>query len=94
MDPAGPLPDAVWVPNAKGLPAVYRGSPLDMVRAMSAEMHPNLEPRDAIQAILGGLARHRGVHIRLQPDADTNTLARLFLFALLDQRILRPIPTA
>jgi len=96
MDPSGPLPDAVWISVEKALPAIYRGSPLDMVRAMTREMEPDLCPKDAIHAILGGLSRNRNIHIRLDvtPGMSDETYARLFIFALLDQRIAKPLPTA
>lgn len=95
MDPTGPLPDAIWVATPS-LPSIYRGSPLDMVKAMTREMAPKLCPRDAIHAILGGLARNRGIHIRLDatPSMSDDAFASLFIFALLDQRVARPLAAA
>ena len=90
------MPDAIWIAVEKALPAVYRGSPLDMVQAMTREMEPDLCPKDAIHAILGGLSRNRNIHIRLDvtPSMPDEIYARLFIFALLDQRIAKPLPSA
>lgn len=89
------LPRAIWI-HARPEPSVYRGTPLDMVRTMAAEMEPQLSPRDAIVALLGGLSRNRRIHINLHGLGTLNDegAAQMFVYALLDTGIARPLPQA
>lgn len=80
------LPGVIWMPGDP--PSMYRGSPLDMVKAMGEEMEPkDLAPREVIETLVAGLLRGRGVYIALPNVKSDETLARLFIFALLDLKI-------
>jgi hypothetical protein len=89
------LPRAIWIP-ATPEPAVYRGCPLEMVQAMAAEIEPPMLPRDAIAALLGGLAKNRRIVINLQGVERLNDAkaAQMFVYALLDTGIAHPLPQA
>jgi hypothetical protein len=89
------LPRAIWI-HQEPEPAIYRGCPLEMVRAMAEEMNPCLPPRDAIAALLGGLARNRRIHINLHgvEQLSEEGAAQMFVYALLDTGIARPLPQA
>lgn len=87
------LPRAIWAADGAS-PSIYRGTPLEMVRAMASEMVPSdLSTRFVILAILAGLKRNRGVDIRLPDVRDEAEFAALFIYALLDRGVCRPVAT-
>jgi hypothetical protein len=87
------LPKAIWMPGHP--PSIYRGSPLEMVHAMAKEMESSdLSVRETIQAILSGLLMNRRLFIALPNVKSDETLARLFVYALLGTGVGRKIPTA
>jgi hypothetical protein len=90
------LPAAIWLPRIEAgttdVP-VYRGSPQEMVAQMASEMNVATS-REAIVKLLQGLAQNRGVSIGLPASATDEKLAALFVYALLDTRLARPVPTA
>lgn len=87
------LPRAIWASGGRS-PSIYRGSPLEMVRTMASEMVPfDLPSRYVILAILSGLKRNRGIDIRLPNVCNDEEFAALFVYALLDRGICRPIAT-
>lgn len=89
----GRLPAAIWIPAGGSEPAFYRGSPLEMVRSMAEETDaPTLTA--AVGVILAGLARNRRIVIRLPGGLSDESLARLFVFALLETGIGKPMPSA
>jgi len=89
----GRLPVAIWIPTGTDTPAFYRGSPLEMVRSMAAEMRtPSLEA--AVGKILHGLAMNRGVTIRLPSGLSDEALSRLFVFSLLETGVGQEMPRA
>ena len=94
VDPTESLPNAIWIPAAAE-PVVYRGDPLEMVRAMADEMG-DLSPRDAIDMLLDALASNHSIRIDLQEASDLpdEGYAHLFVFALLDTGIAHPLPQA
>lgn len=87
------LPSAIWAPGCAS-PSVYSGAPIEMVRQMAAEMGPHVSPEEAIHTLLAALARHRRIVIGLPNDLPEDVLAGLFVFALLDQGVCRPMPDA
>lgn len=87
------LPSAIWCPGGP-LPAIYRGSPLEMVRQMAEEMGTGIKTFDAVRTLCNALAEHRKVYIGLPGNVSEDILAGLFVFALLDLRISRPMPSA
>ena len=89
------LPDAIWVAGtSKRLPSVYRGEPIEMVRQMAAEMNPNISATDAIRVLVNALAAHRRIFIGLPNNVPDEVLAGLFIYALLDLGVSRPMPEA
>lgn len=87
------LPAAIWILAGGSMPAFYRGSPLEMVRSMAEEMDaPSLEV--AVGTILAGLAKNRRVTIKLPPGLPDEKLSRLFVFALLETGVGKPMPSA
>ena len=75
-------------------PSVYRGSPEEMVSSMAREMGDGVTLREAVERICAGLAAYRRVVIGLPDDVADDTLARLFVFALLDTGMARTVPDA
>jgi len=87
------LPRAIWMAGQP--PTVYRGTPLQMVEAMRAEMEPSDLPlRVAIEEILSGLLRNKGLFIALPNVSSDETLARLFVYALLNTGVGRRLAEA
>lgn len=86
------LPIAIWMPGDP--PSVYRGSPEEMVASMAAEMGDDVSVREAVNRLCAGLAAYRKVVIGLPEDVTDDTLARLFVFALLDTGMARPMADA
>lgn len=90
------MPDAL-----RGLPsaitmsadpmAVYYGTPIEMVKQMAAEMGPNVGVRRAISTILTALYRNRGVLIVIPEDAPEEVVAAIFVYALLDSGVSKPV---
>lgn len=87
------LPEAIWIPADGKLPAIYRGTPVEMVREMAEEMEePVLEA--AVGKILTGLSQNRRVNIRLPGGLHEEALSGLFVHALLATGVGRPLPRA
>lgn len=87
-----PIPSALWF-KGMGLPTVYQGSPVEMVRAMATEMGPEVTPHDAIDFLCSHLARSRRVYIRV-PDAPVEVRANLFVRYLLATGVALPLASA
>jgi len=87
------LPRAIWMPAMTDLPACYQGSPLEMVKAMAAEMHPGLGMQEAMDQLLRTLDEHRRVRITL-PEGPDDHRATYFVGALLACGIARPMASA
>lgn len=94
--PLSRLPDAIWMPARRGgaLPSCYRGSPLEMVQQMAAEMGEHLGVHDAIDLLLRFLADERGLKIRLPEQAPEGARALMFVGALVALRIAKEMPKA
>jgi hypothetical protein len=86
------LPQSIWMPGAP--PSVYRGSPAEMVASMAAEMDPGMGVRETVDRLCAALAAYRRVVIGLPDDVEDDTLARLFVFALLDTGMAKPMADA
>lgn len=88
------LPEALWVPS--GSVRVYRGSPLAIVRQMvGRKTSEPFQVREALQGLTRELAKARRVLIQLPWDHPSEEeLSLLFLHALLQLRIARPVPVA
>lgn len=84
------IPPVIWCPVGDYL---YSGSPLEMVQQMADEMGDNIQPGQAIYILVTALAYHRQIYIGL-PEADDNDLAGMFITALLDQGVSRPLVAA
>lgn len=87
------LPDAIWVPGGEA-PSVYRGSPLEMVQQMAAEMHPEMTASEAVEVLQDALAKHRRIFIGLPRAVPEEIRAGMFIYALLDLGLSRPMPEA
>jgi hypothetical protein len=94
VDTSQALPRAIWIPTHPE-PAVYRGVPLEMVRAMADEMG-DISTRDAIDLLVDELAFSRKILIDLcnSDELPEEGIAHLFVYALLDTGIARPLPQA
>jgi hypothetical protein len=94
VDTTQRLPQAIWIPSVPE-PAVYRGDPLEIVQAMADEMG-DISARDAIDLLIDELAFSRKVVINLHnPESlPDEGIAHLFVYALLDTGIARPLPQA
>ncbi len=86
------LPRSIWMPGEP--PSVYHGSPAEMVASMAREMGDDVTVREAVERICAALATYRKVVIGLPEDVPDDTLARLFVFALLDTGMARRLPDA
>jgi hypothetical protein len=86
------LPQSIWLPGEP--PSVYRGSPPEMVASMAAEMGEDITVREAVNRLCAALAAYRRVVIGLPEDVPDDTLARLFVFALLDTGMAKPMAAA
>lgn len=86
------LPQSIWLPGEP--PSVYRGSPEEMVNAMAREMGEDVTIREAVNRLCAALAAYRRVVIGLPEDVPDDTLARLFVFALLDMGMAKPLAAA
>jgi len=84
------IPPVIWCPLGDYL---YSGSPLEMVQQMADEMGDDIQPGQAIYILVTALAYHRQIYIGL-PDAADDDLAGLFITALLDQGVSRPLVAA
>jgi len=86
------LPLAIWMPGEP--PSVYHGSPEEMVASMAREMGEDMTVRETVDRLCAALAAYRHVVIGLPEDVEDDTLARLFVFALLDMKLARPLAAA
>lgn len=86
------LPASIWVPGEE--PSIYRGNPMEIVSAMAAELGADISVRDAVKQICMALAQNRNVGIRLPLDLPDEQLAGLFVYALLDTRLAKPMAMA
>jgi hypothetical protein len=87
------IPGAIWVPS--GSLKVYRGSPVEVVRQMvGCRASRPFQARPALQGLTEELAKARRVRIHLPWEAPDEVLSALFLHALLQLRIARPVPAA
>jgi len=87
------LPNALWVPS--GSVRVYRGSPASIVRQMVGRTASDPFPvREALQGLTSELAKARRIQIQLPWDQPEEVVSSLFLHALLQLRIARPVPSA
>jgi hypothetical protein len=87
------LPGAIWVPGGPD-PTIYRGTPVEMVQQMADEMGPTISTHQAIQTLVGALAEHRRIHIGLPSNVSPEVEAGVFIYALLDLGISKPVPSA
>lgn len=88
------LPTAISIAGSAPV-AIYRGTPVEIVRAMASEMEPSdLSVAEAIDALILGLARRWGVVLALPEGCGEDLLAGLFVYALLDTGIGREVPLA
>jgi hypothetical protein len=83
------LPQAIWMPGSEN---VYHGSPAEMVASMAAEMGEGVTVREAVNQLCAALAAYRRTVIGLPEDVEDDRLAQLFVFALLDTGLAKPIP--
>jgi hypothetical protein len=74
---------------------VYRGSPVEIVRQMVAiGPHPPPQLRESLQRLTRELATARRILIQLPWDQPEEVLSSLFLHALLQIGIGKPVPKA
>ena len=88
------LPEAIWLPVGNGSLAIYRGTAEEIVRAMSAEMGTGLSIHQAVKKLTAKLTRERKIAIELPSGLDEDRLAKLFIHALLETRLGKPMAQA
>jgi hypothetical protein len=89
------LPQTIWMPASPGAePSVYHGSPAEMVASMAEEMGDGVGVREAVDRLCAALALYRRVVIGLPEDVTDDRLAQLFVFALLDTGMAKPMADA
>jgi hypothetical protein len=87
------LPRAIFIPTP-GDPAIYVGTPVEMIGQMAGEMTDEPIPvRQVIEILMVALIQTRKVQIGVMADSDEE-MAALFIYALLDRQIARPMPEA
>lgn len=87
------LPASIWMPGDTE-PSIYRGTPMEIVTAMASELGEGTSVRDAVKQICSALAQNRRVGIRIPLDLPDEQLAGLFVYALLDTRLAKPMAMA
>ena len=88
------LPAAIWIAGEEQTTSIYRGTPTEIVEAMASEMGDGLSVRSAVQQLCSALAQNRRVGIRIPLDLPDDQLAGLFVYALLDTRLAKPMARA
>lgn len=88
------LPAAIWLPRGKGSVVIYRGSPLEIVRTMAAEMGEGVTIRQAVRKLLVKLTEDRRIGIELPEGLPEDRLAKLFIHALLKTGLGREMAKA
>lgn len=87
------IPPAIWASSPSG-PLVYRGKPIEMVTQMASELGPSVTPTQAINFLTMRLASQGRVRLQVSGDPPEDILAGIFVFALLQHGILRPVAQA
>jgi len=83
------LPRTIWMAQ-QGSVSVYSGTPVEMCRQMASEMgEPSV--RDAINTLLTKLSLNRHVLIGIPEDVPEEILSALFVHALLQSGVSRPL---
>lgn len=89
------LPDAIWIASKSGDLSIYRGTPLEIVRVMAAEMGDGVSIRSAVRQILAALSKSRGIRVQLVTKGlSDEVLARLFVYVLLNTGVGRVMARA
>ena len=86
-----PLPTTIFCPEGGYL---YNGTPLEMVKQMAAEMGEGITAPQAIDTLLLALAYFKHIYIGVPEDLPVDDQAELFIGALLDQGVSRPLVAA
>ncbi len=84
------LPGAISMALGNHL-SVYHGRPIDMVRQMASEMGEGMSVHAAVGTLLTALYRNRGILIAIPEDAPEEIVAALFVHALIDSGVSRPV---
>ena len=87
------LPEAIWIAGEEQTTSIYRGTPTEIVKAMASEMG-DISIHGAVQQLCSALAQNRRVGIHLPLDLPEEQLAGLFVYALLDTRLAKPMARA
>lgn len=87
------IPPAIWASGPEG-PLVYRGKPIEMVREMASELGPEVTPTQAINLLTVQLASQGRIRLTVTGDPPEDILAGIFVYALLQSGILRPVAQA
>lgn len=86
------LPTAIYVPGT-GRFAIYRGTPEEMVGKMGTEVGAD-NVSETIGKLMVVIALHRKVVLRLPENVPADRLAAVFVHALLDSKVARPMAQA
>lgn len=87
------IPEAIWMTKGNEL-YLYRGSPLEIVQTMAAEMGDDVTVYEAVRHILIGLKDKWNITIHLPEGLTDEGLSRIFLYAILDRGVGRAMPRA
>lgn len=84
------LPAAIWMAGSP--PSVYRGTPVEMVRAMADEMGQDIPVREAVAILSGALTGSPVVALRAL-DSD-EAICAWFIRSLLASKVSRVLAAA
>jgi hypothetical protein len=89
------LPRAIYVPSSGGATEfrIYRGTPTEMLGEMGAELGVRGIPC-VVEEISRGLALYRRIKIQVPEGLSDEKLAALFVYALLDLKLVLPLARA
>lgn len=91
IDGTQELPPSVW--SQAGGFNIYRGTPSQMVLEMVSGDH-EYTVREALQQLIFHVYQTRGLQIQLPWQTSDEILANLFIYTLLQARIIQPTPLA
>lgn len=89
--PSDPLPAAIWVPSSSL--AIYRGSPQNIIEEMTVPLGDK-PVREKLHALVEELASARKIIVQLPWNQPDDVLSSLFIHALMQLGLGRPVPQA
>jgi hypothetical protein len=88
------LPKAIWLALGPKELLIYRGEPLEILHGIACGMGLNVSVREAIETLSEAILEKRRVSIEMPDGITDEALAKLFIFALIDTGIGKPLAQA